>query len=268
MKVKVIVLGVASLLFTGSAWVQADELGVDVDVTYVSKYLWRGIDRLDDKGAFQPSVNIDLFDSGFSMKMWASYATSSKGAGTVSTVNATEYRYIFAYDYTAFEGDSWATSIKPNFIYYDFIDEPDVAQDAEEVGVQFAWPSICPAGVVPSYYVGRIWPAKSNSNLRGEYSGWVHIFGLGYDLQLADVTPDVTDQVVSLSAAAVYNDGFAGSATATPDHDWSHLLFGASTAFDIGPGAFTPGLYYQLSMDDSVNSEDEYWTSLSYRLSF
>jgi hypothetical protein len=258
-------LGVAALLMAGAAQLQAGELGVDVDVTYVSKYIWRGIDRLDDKGAFQPSVNIDLFESGFSMKLWASYAGSSKGNGTVSTVNATEYRYIFAYDYTAFEGESWATSITPNFIYYDFIDEPDVAQDAQEFGVQFAWPSICPAGVVPSYYVGKIWPAKSDSALTGEYSGWVHIFGLGYDLELADITPEATDQVVNLIAAAVYNDGFAG---ATVDHDWSHILLGASTGIEIGPGAFTPALYYQVSMDDSVNSEDEFWTSLSYKLSF
>jgi hypothetical protein len=262
---KGLLLTIVVLLGSAAAWAQEDGLGVELDLTWVSKYLWRGIDMLDDKAAFQPSVKVDLPDSGFSFKFWASYAGSSKGGGAVSTVNATEYEYILAYEHMAFEGDSLATAITANYIYYDFIDQPSIAADAQELGVGFAWPNICPAGIVPSYYVGKIWPSDSDSALTGEYGGWVHIFGLGYDMEAGALLPGSSTQVLHLSAAAVYNDGFAG---ATVDHDWSHILWGVSTSMELGPGSFAPALYYQTSMDDSVNTEDEFWTSLSYKMTF
>ena len=34
------------------------KLGIDLDATYASKYIWRGYDLFDDHAAFQPSVNI------------------------------------------------------------------------------------------------------------------------------------------------------------------------------------------------------------------
>jgi long-subunit fatty acid transport protein len=53
------------------------------------------------------------------------------------------------------------------------------------------------------------------------------------------------------------------------DHDWSHAVFGASTGFTVTDKlTFTPGIYYQISMDDSVNPEDEYWFSLSMTYTF
>ena len=58
------------------------ELGVDFDATWVSKYIWRGFDLLDDKAAFQPSINFDLFNSGFSVNVWSSFAGASKNGGS------------------------------------------------------------------------------------------------------------------------------------------------------------------------------------------
>jgi hypothetical protein len=254
---------VVLLSMAGLAQAQEDELGITADVTWVSKYLWRGIDRLDDKAAFQPSVNFDLYGTGFSAKLWASYPASSKDAGCISTVNATEYNYTIAYAYSLFEGENYATDICANWIYYDFIDEPDNAQDAQEMGVGFAWPNICPAGFVPSYYVGRIWTSESNSLLGKNYGGWAHIFGLGYDLTVPGILPDVPEHVLNLSAAAVYNDGYAGA-----DNDWSHIVWGVSTTIDVGPGTFKPAVYYQTSMEDTVNTEDEFWAGLSYTVAF
>ncbi len=42
-------------------------------------------------------------------------------------------------------------------------------------------------------------------------------------------------------------------------------LFG--TGLEVGPLTVTPALYYQISLDDSVNDEDELWggLSVSYR---
>ena len=100
MKKTIIVAGFL-VLFVMSGVCQAveteyGELGMNVDATWVSKYIFRGIDKLDDKAAFQPSVNFDFFDSGLSFTLWSSFAGSS-GTSKTSTVNAEEWRYILTY---------------------------------------------------------------------------------------------------------------------------------------------------------------------------
>jgi hypothetical protein len=42
------------------------ELGIQLDATWVSKYIWRGQDLYDGHAAFQPSFTYDLFGTGFS----------------------------------------------------------------------------------------------------------------------------------------------------------------------------------------------------------
>jgi hypothetical protein len=264
MKKKAIML-VAVILVSAAGLVRAQELGVDLDATWVSKYLWRGFDMLDDKAAFQPSVNLDLYGTGFSANFWGSYPGSSKGGGSVSTVNRTEQDYTIAYDFTLLEDESYATDITLNYIYYDFIDAPDKFRDVEEIGVGFAWPNVCPGGVVPSYYAGRVWPAKSKSDLPGDVAGWVHIFGLGYDMTVPGILPETPEQVISLSAALVYNDGCGGDEV---DQDFSHATFGAAAPMPIGEVTFTPAIYWQASFDDSVNTEDELYVGVSLSYSF
>lgn len=253
----------------GFAQAQEDAVGVTLDATWVSKYLWRGFDLTDDKGAFQPSIDVDLMGSGFRVNVWASYPTSAGNSQIVgSRINTTEYEYTLAYDTVICKGEDHATCVTAQGIYYDFIDNPDEVGDAVEAGVLFAWPNLCPEGLLtPSYYVGKIWPAAGKPSagkpdLPKSYGGWIHIFGLGYDLKLPGLTPDKPEQVFSFSAAAVYNDGFADT-TGLVDHDWSHALFGVSTDFELAENVnLTPAFYYQSSWDDSVNPEDEMWLSI------
>ena len=82
-----------------------------------------------------------------------------------------------------------------------------------------------------------------------------------------------TQQDVHLSADIAYNDGTGAHCNALAntgvDHDWSHAVLGISTEFEISADlAFTPAIYYQISMDDSVNTSDEYWVSLSFTHQF
>ncbi len=265
----IVLAAVVLFCVVGLAKAQEDPISVTVDTTWVSKYLWYGIDVLDDKGAFQPSVDIDLFGSGFSVNVWASYPTAAgdmnKGGGSAGTsrVDATEYDYTVAYSTLFCEDERHAMAVTAHGRYYDFIDQPDQAGDAHEVGVQISMPELCPIGFVPSYFVGRIWPAAGKTSggkpdLPIDYDGWVHVFGLGYDLKMPGLTPDTPEQVVNLSAAVVYNDGFTDNAAGTVDHDWSHALFGVSTSFELAENVhLTPGFYYQSSWEDSVNPEDE-----------
>jgi hypothetical protein len=73
---------------------------------------------------------------------------------------------------------------------------------------------------------------------------------------------------VNLHSELVYNDG-VHPAGFNVDQDWSNAVIGASTDFDLGYNVtFTPAVYYQASMDTSINTEDETWVTLSVRYTF
>ena len=63
---------------TALAGAEDEGLGISFDATWVSKYIWRGQDVYDDHAAFQPSINFDLYGTGFSANVWTTFA----GSGT------------------------------------------------------------------------------------------------------------------------------------------------------------------------------------------
>ena len=276
MKKYILTLCMVALL-AGPVVAQEGDLGVTVDATWVSKYIWRGFDILDDKAAFQPSIDLNLWDSGFHFTVWTSWAGSSKGAGSVSTVNLQEWDYAISYEDTLLEGDQIQTDYTVAWVYYDYPDEPSSARDAQEFNVDFSWPRICPFGVVPHYQLIYNWPAEGGPvdqvaqdagipRYRDE-EGFVHIFGMSYDTTVPGFMPDNPEQKLSFTMDMVYNDGTYGAAV---DHDWSHIVWGLTAPMRCPwtGGTLTPAVYYQKSMDDSVNDENELWTGLSYTYKF
>ena len=64
------------------------------------------------------------------------------------------------------------------------------------------------------------------------------------------------EQILKFHVETVYNAGVdprpAGGYT---DHDWTHVMFGVSTDFDLGNSViFTPALYHQITMEDDKES--------------
>jgi len=232
------------------------KIDFELSGTFTSKHIWHGLDLLDDHGAFIPVGTIIFGDSGFSAKIIDVYPLSSGFERSV------ERNYAGFYTGALMEGTPWITHFTTNYFYYG---KPKVAGrkgDSQEIGSTFFWPQLISVGdnyITPSYYLGYIWASKHNSDIRG-CEGFIHVFGLGYDFEIPNFWPDGKKQAFRLSGDITYNDGFAGH---TIDHDWSHVVFGISTNFNKGGLAVTPSLNYQISMDDSVNTENELWCSVS-----
>lgn len=278
MNQKGILISVVILLSaTGFTHGQEGELHGSLDITYLSSYIWRGFDYYaDDHSAIQPSITLDLYGTGLGLKVHWSRAMHS------GFENAERISLALFYGNTLYEGEAYATDYTTGWVYYGFPDEPRSgsktstdaqAADMQEFFASFSWPSICPAGFVPSYTILTMWPSEGDSAAR-ENQGWAHIVGLGYDLTVPGLLPETPEQVLHLSAAMVYNDGVApgvviGSASGSVDHDWSHAVFGLSTDFDLGNNlTFTPAVYHQSSWDDSVNTQDETWVTLNMKYAF
>ena len=247
---------VAGFAAEGNVGKAGGDLGIDVDATWVSKYIWRGMDLYGDKAAFQPSINFDLWGSGFSFNVWASYP------GASGHVNATEMDYTLTYSDSVFDGETYKTDYAVSWVYYDYPETTSSAADAQEFNIALEWPDLCPAGVVPHYFYGYLWTARGGGTYAAtEPEGSVHVFGLTYDFEVPSV-----DLPFTFSADIVYNDGMGGN---TIEHDWSHAVWGLSTTVDCpAGGTITPAIYYQTSMEDSVNKNDEFWTGISYSYSF
>ena len=177
---KGIVLVTAMMLF--SAGMACAEVAVDADVTWASKYIWRGIDKTDDKAVVQPSVTFDL-GNGFSANVFSSQPGSSKGGAAVSNVDAEELFYTVTYSNSLFDGEAYVTNYSVNWIYYDFPDRGSKDADLQEFLFAFVWPEICPAGVVPSYIYGWSWASKGGG-AAADNGGFAHVFGLNYDLEV------------------------------------------------------------------------------------
>jgi len=229
-------------------------MGVTVDATYVSKYVWRGYDLFDDHGALQPSVDVDLFGTGFGVNVWGSIPMGTGSNGHSDGINIwQEYDYTLSYGLTLFEDECYALDIGTNYIYYHF-PKLNHKADTQEIGVGVALPNLIMIGdsaLVPSYYGGKLWPTSSGQS--DEISGGYHTFGLSYDLGIPN-----TEYAITLASDINYNDGLFGS-----DQDWSHATVGIFTSVEVGPVSVSPSLSYQISMDDSVNPNDEFWAGIS-----
>ncbi|MBN1803899.1 MAG: hypothetical protein JW837_01490 [Sedimentisphaerales bacterium] len=276
------VLLAAIIVMAAAALVQAqEELHGYLDLTYQSKYLWRGIDVYGDKSAIQPTLLLDLYGTGLGLSVEGHRANS----GDFETTE--RWDFTLFYKNGLFMDESYATKYMVWWRYFYHPDAPldgipagmSGAIDLQEAAVALSWPEILPVkGLVPTYVLVKLWPAESGSFVgsqniaglsNGTASGFAHIFMLDYPLTIEDLLPSLPEQVLKLHTEFVFNDGVDPRGLGV-DHDWSNAVFGVSTDFDLAENVtFTPGLYYQLTMDKTINDDqDELWCTLGMKYSF
>ena len=262
---KQVVLFVAIILMAAAVPARAQgELHGAVDVTYQSKYLWRGIDVYDDKSAIQPSVILDLYGTGFGVSVEGHRANSSGHEASE------RWDYTLFYKNALFGDESYATQYMLGWRYFNFPDMSSQVADLQEIHAVLSWPEILPVeGLVPTYVLVKLWPAEGNSAVGGNASGFAHIFMLDYALPIEGLLPDVPEQVLRLHSEFVFNDG-VDPRGGVVDHDWTNAVFGIATDFELAENVtLTPGVYHQVTMDKSINPDsDETWVTLGMKYEF
>lgn len=275
MKKGILVGAVVLLTAVSLGYAQDRELHGSIDVTYSSKYIWRGFDIFDDKSAIHPSVDLDLFGTGFGFNAVAHRANSGEFE------NSERWDYTVYYTGSLFQGEPYATNYRLDYVYYNYPDmsaHTTKSTDLQEINTIFSWPNLLPVeGLVPSYVLVKLWPSNSGTivgspappmGTNGTASGWAHIFMLDYGLPIICPVTNM-ERTLNLHSEFIYNDG-VGPNGAAVDHEWSNAVFGISTNIDIADDlVFTPGVYHQVTMDKSVNPDkDETWVSLSMKYKF
>lgn len=281
MKKRAILASVVVLLGTAVfAQAQEEELHGAIDLTYQSKYVWRGFNCFGSQTALQASVDLDLYGTGFGFNVMGHVPL---GGGYV---NLERWDYKLYYYNQLFEDETYATNYMLGYVYYNYPDQPSEgsasdlpcsqAANLQEGHAVLSWPKVLGVeGLVPTYVLVKMWPSESGSFsgsrsvVGGTASGWAHIFMLDYALTVPGLMPETPEQVLNLHTELVYNDG-VGPAGQDVDQDWSNVVFGVSTDFDLGNNMFlTPGVYYQIAMDSSVNADkDQAWVTLGLKYTF
>ncbi len=241
MRKRVLLIGMLVLSAAGAGRAEEGELGVTFDVQYRSKWLSKGVEAYGQQGAVFETVDLDLYGTGFGVNVRHRSATGS------GYVDRQRFDYRPYYKSELFEGQPYATNynISAGYEHYYGLAR-DKSNTTWEWIFAFSWPKIVPEGIVPSYIAHYEYPAASNG--ADLPSGWVHRFILSYDLETTH-----TPAPLHLSSEVAYTDGLGGA-----DHDWSYATFGVSTRFDIAENmAFVPGVYQQVTMDDSVNKRKD-----------
>ncbi len=240
-----------------------------VGVTWDSKYIWRGFEIFDDKSAVHMLGDLSLGDTGFGLSV-AGHRANSSG-----------FEKLERWDYTAYyqngmfpEDSPIATNFRLGFVYYNYPQRNRAESlDLMEGHLILTWPNILPVpGLQPSYVLVRTWPVEDDGALPDAADGWLYIAMLDYAFTVPGILPDIYQQTVRLHSELAYNDGWSPTPEfPSPDSGISHAVFGASTDFAFGKTnnlIFTPAVYYQPTMDRSVNEDDELWASLALKFLF
>jgi hypothetical protein len=263
MKKGILLIAMLFLSVEGSIQAEEGQLGVTFDTTYVSRWMSRGRQVWGEDGGFFETTDIDLWGTGFGTAVTHRSSTNS------GWVNKQRFDYSVYYGGTVLDGqgDSFLTSgacctkYKVNWVYKHWYDQPRNQANVQAWVLALSWPKILGMEELVPYYVATYdSPSGSGYNV-SNYAGWVHRIGFGYDLELPELPAPLR-----LSSDIAFTDGFRTGA----DHDWSYATFGIQSTLKINEKlSFIPRVYYQISLDDSVNThKDVAYCALSMRYKF
>jgi len=239
---KILLMTIVVLSLAVPAQAEEKKLGVTFDLTYTSKWMSKGVEAYGQKGGLFKTIDIDLYGTGFGLKVTHRNAISS------GYVDKQRFDYRPYFKSRLFEDTSYATDYNISVGYEHY---PGLARHKANTTYEwvfaFAWPDILLAGCIPSYIAHYEYPAESGEAYN-HITGWVHRFGLSYDLSVPAIP-----QALRLSSEVAYTDGLGRAS-----HDWSYAVFGLSTVLRMGDNiSLVPGVYHQITMDDSVGQRKD-----------
>ncbi len=236
-----------------------------VEVTYQSKYIWRGFDVYGDDPAMQVTAGLtDIMGSGVGVA-FAGHEAANSDHPKEGRLDFTVY-----YADSIFRGETFAAAYRIGWVHYNYPGLYKKQKDLEEVHGMLSWPNLTGTkNLVPSYALVGMWPAFSGSSGVGSNaSGFLHFLMLDYSFAVPGAFPETPEQAFKLHSELVYNDGVSPFNTDVA-HGWSHAVIGAATDVDLGYGiVLVPSLHYQLSIEKSVNPDNEAWGMVGARYSF
>jgi uncharacterized protein (TIGR02001 family) len=208
------------------------KIGVRSELSFVSKYIWRGFDTIaDDRPAIQPSLTFDFGKSGVWFNLWSAVA--------LADTDFVELDLVLGYDRDL----SNYLSFFAGMGYFTF---PSMSGYPDE------------NSTTPEVYAGITANALPFSPS----------FTLYYDFNLGDgiyatlsLSRDfrIGTRMLNASFLVGYMDQYQDIGV---DPGFSDVCLGVSTDFDYGNFTLTPCINYVIVPNETVNDENEFWAGL------
>ncbi len=258
-KSKIFLIAVILLSTTKISQAEENKLGVTLDFDYMSKWMTKGKEGYSENGAFFETIHLDFWDTGFGVSV---KHISASGSGFYTGDDVKDKQrldYSVSYKNTLFDDQVYKTKHKLSWTYKNYYDQARNEGNVQAWKLKLAWPDLLWKGIQPYYIAHYESPAGSHYHKTPHWAGWVHRFGMDVDLDL-----DQLPKPLCLSSEVAHTGGLRAA-----DHDWSYATFGISTKVKMTDNLiFTPGLFHQISMDDSVCERDVTYCKLSMKWKF
>lgn len=210
------------------------ELETSGNITYVSKYIWRGWDLApNEEPALQGGISV-AHPVGLALDIWGSYAFDGDPA-------LDEFDYTLGYSFAM--NDFIDASL--GMTYYTF---PSASHsESAEVYLGLSFPK---AALGPAFTVYHDWED-------GDGTYYLLEFGHDFIIDQTGAAPPL-----SLYLAAGYNDEQWGTTSGFSDID-----IGLSMTFTAGTVDITPSLTYVIVPEDTINPDNQLWFGVDFGFS-
>ena len=207
-----------------------EAIGLDVDLTYASKYIWRGMDLMpDDEAALSPSITYGIPETEITLNAYGYY--------NLDASNLDEIDYTIDYTTEISEG----YDLSAGLIYY-WLDAGGSTYEA------YAGVTLTDILIQPSLTI---------------YYDFDEVEGFYANLAGAYEVP-IDEYTLCLGAGIGYFNGYGMIDDGLGDIDLS-----ASMAFDLSEMfTLTPEVHYVIVDEATINSEDEFWFGVTAGASF
>ena len=235
------------------------EQGLAVDIDITQRYMWRGLDLLDDTGALQPSVTWDAGRRWY-LGAWGSFALErGNGCTEITGEICRDWDeidfYAGVYGSLA-EGSRWQADWDASLTYFWFMHQ-DRKADTAELALSVAFPRLI-AKDGPHPYLAYFY--NRGAQVEGDRGYWL-IGGV-------EQAFDFAGRTLGFDLNLTYKNGDAGL--------WSYSGFTNANlrlylSYPLGGGELIPAINLQKALADRGNAigpEDVVWGNVMFSYSF
>jgi hypothetical protein len=231
-----------------------------VSVGVVSSYMWNGFNRvktfgLDDGPSVQPGVSLGVRNSGLSVDLGGSFVVNDNSELQEATYGVKYVRPV-----------SPVVTVGAGYTYYDghVSDVGGVA--VPDVNSHEAWGKVevqSNVGVTPGVAV-----KYEKSTQDGVDAFAVVVGSVKYAMPLSGVSLGTAGVSLNWNADVVYNSGFKVGGVDAVKSGVSAVAFGVNAPVQAGGFVVTPSVNYQVSVEETVNPDNQFWATLGVAYGF
>lgn len=235
-----------------------------VSVGVVSSYMWNGFNRvktfgLQDGPSVQPGVSLGVRNSGLSVDLGGSFVVNDN-----SELQEATYGVKYVRDVTP------VVKVGGGYTYYDGhvseITSGGVTVPVPDANSHEVWGRVevqSNVGVTPGVAV-----KYEKSTLDGVDAYAVVVGSVKYAMPLSGVSLGTAGVSLNWNADVVYNSGFKVGGVEQVKSGVAAVDFGVNAPVQAGSFVVTPSVNYQVSVEETVNPDNQFWATLGVSYGF